>query len=238
MSSKAEIRSLLQNEILSLQGFKPLSAEAYDLGLGSISQSFPNSTFPLAAVHEFICESREEVTASRGFVAGLLSSVMQGGKPLLWTTQQALFPPALAHFGVPGEQVLFVPISKEKETAWVVEEALKCSMLSGVVCEMKELSFTASRRFQLAIEKSGVPLFVVRSNPKNLSTAAVSRWHIKPLKSVSDGLPGLGFSRWAVRLLKARNGRPGYWEVEWRKGRFYYPAKLTVLTSIGHRKTG
>jgi len=43
-----------------------------------------------------------------------------------------------------------------------------------------------------------------------------------------DGLPGLGFPRWQVELLKVRNGQPGSWVVEWSDGRFK-PARKQVL---------
>ena len=39
---------------------------------------------------------------------------------------------------------------------WAIEEALKCDGLAAVIGEMKELSFTNSRRLQLAVEKSHV----------------------------------------------------------------------------------
>ena len=40
-----------------------------------------------------------------------------------------------------------------------------------------------------------------------------------PSESV-DGLPGLGFPRWNVELLRVRNGQPGNWVMEWNEGRF------------------
>src|ERR1700684_950556 len=103
-----------------------------------------------------------------------------------------------------------------------MEEALKCSGLAAVVGEMPELSFTTSRRFQLAVEQSRVTGFVLRSHPRNLNTnTCVSRWKIKPLPShAEDDLPGLGFPRWQVELQKIRNGKPGVWQVEWAAGGF------------------
>jgi protein ImuA len=86
-----------------------------------------------------------------------------------------------------------------------------------VIGEIPEISFTTSRRFQLAVEQSRVTGFVLRSNPRNLNTnACVSRWKIKPMPTYTeDDLPGPGFPRWQVELLKIRNGKPGIWQVEW-----------------------
>ena len=42
-------------------------------------------------------------------------------------------------------------------------------------------------------------------------------------------MPGVGFPRWQVDLLKVRNGNPGSWTVEWSKRRFntIIPEKIT-----------
>jgi protein ImuA len=63
-----------------------------------------------------------------------------------------------------------------------VEEALRCNRLAAVVAEIGELSFTASRRLQLAVEQSRVTGFILRLKPRNLtSTACVTRWRVTSL---------------------------------------------------------
>jgi protein ImuA len=241
MSTKAEILARLQQDILALQGFRPATVHAEDdTGLGVINRSFPAQTFPLSAVHEFICTTAEEATASGAFIAGLLSSLMRKGAPALWVSSSRLiFPPALKFFGLHPEKVIFLDLKKEKEVAWAMEEALKCSALAAVVGEMPELSFTASRRFQLAVERSGVSCLLLRRNPKNMATAAVTRWKIKPLPSRADGeLPGIGFPRWRVELVKVRNGKPGAWDMEWAEEKFRHVSRLAVLSGGQQKKTG
>lgn len=241
MPGKADVFLQLQNEILSLQGFRQSSCIENDkLGLGPINQSFPHATFPLQAVHEFFCTSPEETTASSAFITGILSSLMRSGGVALWVSaSRKIFPPALISLGIKPEQLIFIDLKKQREVCWVVEQALQCKALAAVACEMQELSFTASRRFQLVIEKSSVPLFVLRCDPKNITTTAITRWCIKPLLSQNeDGLPGVGPPRWQVTLLKVRNGKPGSWEVQWREGRFHHPSKLTTINNTLHKKTG
>ena len=103
-----------------------------------------------------------------------------------------------------------------------MEEALKCKGLAAVIGELGEINFTQTRRLQLAAEQSRVTGFVLRSDAKKLSaTACVARWNISHLPSeLEDGMPGVGFPRWNVELLKVRNGNPGSWKVEWSEGRF------------------
>jgi protein ImuA len=135
--------------------------------------------------------------------------------------------------------VVFVHVKKEKDISWAIHEALTCSSLSAVVGEMPEMSITASRRFQLAIEDAGVGCFILRKNPKNLLTTAVSRWHIQPLPTkTQDRLPGLGHPRWKVDLLKVRNGKTGSWNIEWTSDGFRYASKLAVIHNSLHKQIG
>ena len=121
-----------------------------------------------------------------------------------------------------------------------MEEALKCEGLAAVIGETSELSFTASRRLQLAVEQSRVTGFVLRVQPRNPGiTASVTRWKISPISSVlPDSMPGVGFPRWNVELLKVRNGKPGAWQLEWKGGRFRHVLLVTPILREQHRKTG
>jgi protein ImuA len=167
---------------------------------------------------------------------------MKKGGAAVWIgSSRNLFPPALKMFGIEPDRILFIDLQKEKDILWSLEEALKCEGLSAVVGEMPGLNFTTSRRFQLAVEQSRVTGFILRSNPRSLHTnACVSRWKIKPLPTqADDGLPGLGFPRWQVELLKIRNGRPGAWKVEWEAGRFRPVTEITPSILLEpKRKTG
>ena len=218
-----DIKAQLQREILSLQGCKKASNESLvDLKLGGIEQAFAGGTFPLGGVHEFIATKQEDAAASSGFIAGILSSLMQKEGVVIWIgPSPKLFPPALKAFGIAPHNVIFIDVKRDGELLWVMEEALKCTGLAAVVGEMKVLSFTTSRRLQLAVERSGVSGFILRSAAADTATACVTRWQVRPLASGSaTGLPGLGQPRWAVDLLKVRNGTPGSWQIEWVRGGF------------------
>jgi protein ImuA len=39
-------------------------------------------------------------------------------------------------------------------------------------------------------------------------------------------MPGVGFPRWNVNLLKVRNGKPGSWEIEWAENQFQEISQL------------
>lgn len=231
MSAKSDIIQQLQRDILSLQGFKPpKGGDAADFGLGPMNAAFPNGHFPTGVVHELVSQTSEGAAASAGFIGGLLGTLMRGGGAVLWIGgggssmggRRQVFPMALTNFGFEPDRVVFVELSLQKDLLWVMEEALKCEGLAAVIGEIPEIGFTASRRLQLAVEQSRVTGFLLRHQARSLGiNACVARWRVSPLASeLEEGLPGIGFPRWHVELLKIRNGRPGAWPVEWAAGRF------------------
>ena len=242
-ATKKDIFRQLQKDLLILQGFKTQAGStAVDSNLGSIVNAFPNKTFPVAAVHEFLSTEPEHTAATGGFISGLLAGLMQGGKACVWISKsRTLFPPALQFFCAEPDQIIFIDLQKEKDLLWAMEEALKCEGLAAVVGEIPEISFTASRRLQLATEQSRVTGFLLRHRPRNINTiACVARWKITPLPTEpSDNMPGVGFPRWNVELLKIRNGKPGTWQLEWIAGRFQTVYKETAaMENEPVRKTG
>jgi len=242
ITSKSDILAQLQREILPLQGFKPTVGNVLNIGLGAMEAAFPNNRFPVGAVHEFIGESAEQMAATSGFVSCLLAGLMQGGGACVWiSASRTLFPPALKRFGIEPDRILFIDLTRGKDVCWAMEEALKCTGLAAVVGEMSKIDFTASRRLQLAVEQSRVTGFILRQDSRSLNTtASVSRWNIIPIPSEwEDEMPGLGFPRWNIELLKIRNGRPGIWQMEWSNGRLN-PINPSVqwLPIKQKRKTG
>lgn len=222
--SKQAIINRLRKDMLALQGIRTEPGEkAGTFGLGPVELAFPNATCPSASIHEFLISAPEHAASCAGFLSGLLQTLMQNDRACLWiSTSRTLFPPALQAFGISPDKIIFVDLQGEKDILWVMEEALKCEGLTAVVAEVREISFAQSRRLQLVVEKSKVTGFILRSDPFRITaTAAVARWRISPLPSqLEEGMPGVGFPRWKVELLKVRNGNPGTWKMEWVSGHF------------------
>jgi len=158
-----------------------------------------------------------------------------GRKTLL--LQEVLFQ---GYFGIAPDKIIFIDLKKENQMLWAMEEALKCDGLSAVIGEINELSFTASRRLQLVVEQSQVTGFILRNNPRSINTTAcVTRWKITSLPSeLAEAIPGVGFPRWNVDLLKIRNGKPGNWQIEWAAGKFRHVAAANLFVPAQHKKTG
>jgi protein ImuA len=221
-ASKAGAVASLRTDLLRLQGFRNFNNPSLDLALGPISTAFPNGTFPLAAIHEFISDSAENTVASVGFVASILPSLAGSNGTVFWIgTARSIFPPALKGFGLQPHQFIFVDLKNERDAVWAVNEALKCNSLSAVVGEVRDITFTASRRLQLTVEESKVTGFILRNNCRVLNTTAcVSRWRVSSMPSIPiDDMPGIGHPRWRVELMRARNGRPDKWNIECINGK-------------------
>src|SRR5690606_7355330 len=223
-SKKQAVVSALRRQMLELEGFKQAGASvSAGLGLGKIETVFPGGVFPLNTVHEFVYDQPEELAASCGFIGGLLSYIMKKGGMCLWiNSSKEVFPPAAKMFGLEPDRIIFVSMQKQQDTLWALEEGLKCMGLCVVIAEIEHLDFVQSRRLQLAVEKSGVTGFVIRSGIKTLgATTCAARWKIIPIASIiPDDLPGVGFPQWEVNLLKVKNGSPSQWVMGWKKGQF------------------
>lgn len=238
-TSRASILKTLQADILRMQGFKPARHDFPDVGLGFMKEAFPNASFPLGATHEFLFAQMEDRAPVSGFIAGLLSSLMGNHGAILWiSAARALFPPALKNFGLEPDRFIFLDLQKEKDVLWAMDEALKCSALSAVISEVNTIDFTASRRLQLAVEQSQATGFIIRRDRQKLNTTAcVSRWRITSLPSVPDSsMPGIGFPKWRVELLRMRNGKPGVWDIQWIDGRFSLSQNASALDSSSESK--
>ncbi len=239
---KADIIAKLQKDILSLLGFKTTcNNAALDKALGPMKYAFPNNSFPLGAMHEFITQTAEGAAVTSGFVSAILGSLMRHNAAAVWIgNAYSIFPPALKSFGIAPDKVIFINLKKEKEILWAMEEALKCPGLTAVIGEMKDLNFTDSRRLQLAVEQSRVTGFIIRINPKIINTTAcVSRWRITSLATeLQDEMPGIGFPRWTAELMKIRNGKPGTWPIEYVSGRFRHIYQTAIIPAIQQKKAG
>ena len=217
----------LKADILRLQGFKSQHNSGVGLQLGEMKHAFPNQCLPVAAIHEFLVSRPADTAASYGFISALLSGLTGSNGLGIWVSiNQRIFPNALYTFGLRPEHIVFVTVRNETDALWVIHESLKCKAVTGVIGEVKNISFNESRRLQLAVEESHATGFIIRNTNKLTNTACVSRWKVSSICTEShEGLPGVGFPRWKAELLRIRNGMPGCWEVQWSNG------KLKIFSS-------
>lgn len=232
----------LQQDILAWEGFRPHTLKTREVtGLQQLEAAFPNGVFPLGAIHEFLSFEPEQAAASEGFIACLTGALMQRGGVCLWIAAgRQVFPAELKVFGVPPEKIIFIDLSREKDVLWVLEEALKTTGLAAVVGEVRALDFMQARRLQLAVETSKVTGFILRTDARHQQmNSCMARWQVSPIPSqLETGMPGVGFPRWQIDLLKVRNGKPGSWQVEWSAGRLNLITENPGIIKIPAQRAG
>jgi len=158
---------------------------------------------------------------------------------VLWCLKRPdLYGPGLMAHGLDPARLVLVGAPRDEEILWAMEEGLRLPGLAAVVGEVGRLPMVASRRLQLAAERSGVTALVLRRwrngeeamAERERPSAALTRWRVASLPSSphpstaprrtpspasGGGLGwGLGRPRWRVELLRCRGGVPAEWVME------------------------
>ena len=207
-------------------------------GVAAIDRALPGGGLARGAVHEFagMGGDEEDGALTAGFAAGILVRLGShpnsppragegtGGGIVLWCLPRPdLYGPGLAALGLDPARLVLVQARRDAEILWAVEEGLRSAGVAAVVGELGIFPTVASRRLQLAAERSGVTAFVLRrwrdgaqaARERGLPNAAATRWRIAAQPSVPvRAEPGIGHPRWRVELLRCRGGEPVCWEVE------------------------
>jgi protein ImuA len=215
-------------------------------GVAAIDRALPGGGLARGALHEILGlgGDEEDGALAAAFAAHILGrfmrpptspslslSALRGGGEgrgevgvVLWCLPRPdLYGPGLAAHGLDPGRVVLVRASRDAEILWAMEEGLRTPGIVAVVGEVGSLPMVASRRLQLAAERSGITAFLLRrwrdggmaAHERALPNAAVTRWRIAALQSrpMRDE-PGVGRPRWRVELLRCRGGEPASWKME------------------------
>ncbi len=211
----------LERRAAADRGATPLT-----FGLPRVDAALPAGGVMPGALHEAwgAGPQVEHGAAVALLAAGLLA---RGPGEVLWVLEQRdIYPPALAEVGLTPNRVVYVHARKPATVLLVMEEGLRHRGLAGVVGEFSgTLSLTASRRLQLAAERSGVTAFLLRRSRcfddpvLREPSAAVTRWRVGTLPSLpplahAPETPGLGPALWRLELIRCRGGEAHSWIVE------------------------
>lgn len=200
-------------------------------------------------VHEVYAAEAEDAPAAAGFVAAVATGMADARRTIMWLRAARLAGRDMVlqangwaeMGGVPDSMLLLHP-PEEQALLWAAAEAARCTALGAVIVEgwgrMPLLDLTASRRLALAVEKSGVPLFLLRIDATPIPSAAFTRWQVA--SAPSRALPGNapGNAAIALDLLRQKSGPCGlHWQLEWdRDQRQFRDAALSgAVVSVPFR---
>ncbi|QQS11949.1 MAG: damage-inducible mutagenesis protein [Rhodospirillales bacterium] len=218
-------------------------ATAVPTGVPEIDATLPGGGLATGALHEVLAGGPPgHDGAALAFAARLLGrfdaarAARGAAGPVLWCRRPTgvfdapPYAPALAPFIDPA-RLIVVAARGADDVAWAMEEGLRCRGLCAVLGEIADADLVATRRLQLAAEKSGVPALLLRvAGHRRVdapgATSAVTRWRVSPRPSApsldADGRAtrDIGAPRWRIELTRNRFGDPARadiptWTVEW-----------------------
>ena len=266
MSSQGQHLAELRERVRRIERPATAAHGVVSFGVTAIDRALPDGGLARGALHEIVGAGgdEEDGALAAAFAAGCAAQLaaVGGGGLVLWCLAQSdLYGPGLAELRLDPARLVLVRAPRNADILWAMEEGLRTAGLAAVVGEVGALSAVASRRLQLAAERSGATAFVLRrwrngdeaACQRNLPNAAASRWRISALPSPPTRLaapfpppprggrgllyePGIGHPRWRVELLRCRGAAPGCWEVEIRKGEMADAADaLSVAAPLADR---
>jgi protein ImuA len=206
------------------RGERPFSS-VLPFEVPAIDRALPGNGLALGVLHELAGRGpdEEDGAVATAFLAGILARLAPD-RPVLWCHGSGdLHAPGLALCGAAAGRIILARTRNDQEMLWALEEGLKTPTLAAVVGELALVPAAASRRLQLAAEKTGVTAFALRrwrtadaaSAQRAAPLAAMTRWRVAAVPSaLISGEPGVGRPLWQLDLLRCRGGVPASWIVE------------------------
>src|SRR5271165_5519233 len=153
----------IERPTAAIHGVLPFSIAAIDRVL-------PGGGLARGALHEILGAGgdEEDGALAAAFAAGILGRLaaqksLAGDGMVLWCLPRPdLYGPGLAAHGLDPAHLVLVRAPRDAEILWAMEEGLRAPGIAAVVGEVGTLAAVASRRLQLAAERSGITAFLLR----------------------------------------------------------------------------
>jgi protein ImuA len=236
MRNRAAVAQELRRLLPKIEGFS--AGQTLPFGLSAIDHCLPQGGLPCGALHEVVPEE-SSTPAAFGFILALLARISSpyptsmppgarqrgpnGGREKLFLIMPAY---GLREYGRPHGhgcnglgldpgRLILAETRHRNETLWAMEEALRSGAPAAVAGVIDKLDLKLSQRLHLAAVEAGLPLFLLRQEQFLESSAAATRWRVRPAPAARDRFGLFARPRWHLRLERCRNGRAGEWIVEY-----------------------
>jgi protein ImuA len=211
---------------------RPAQAAAVSTGLDAIDAALPWGGLPAGMVHEITTPEASGAGVGLGFAALLSARFCRASKrAALWCGRvDDLYAPGLAAFGLDPARLILAESRDADTLAWILEQAAVSAapaVAVGLLPAGGGLGGAASgghggdvalRRLQLAAERGGVAVLLVRAERGPADARAEARGPVAT-RWRADAAPGAipgaipAAPVWRLDLLRCRGGRPGRWHV-------------------------
>lgn len=210
----------LRERIGQLEGGAARARSVLPFAVPEMDEALPGGGLAFGALHEIAGGGGDTVdgAAAALFVAGIAARTR--GKVLWCMTRPDLFFPAVAQAGLHPDRVVWCESDREEEVLSAMEEGLSFGGLAAVVGELVRLPMVASRRLQLAAERTGAMAIVLRrwrrqneASDYGQPTASTTRWRISTLPWEKLPVAGVGRARWLAELMRVKAGACAEFEI-------------------------
>jgi protein ImuA len=190
-----ELVTALREQVRRIERPAPSEHGVAPFGIAAIDRALPGGGLVRGAVHEILgmAGDEEDGALAAAFAAVILGRLTadEGGIVLWCLSWPDLYGPGLAEHGLDPTRLVLARARCNADLLWAMEEGLRAPGVAAVVGEIGTLAAVASRRLQLAAERSGVTAFLLRrwrngdeaARQRNLPNAAATRWRIAALPS-------------------------------------------------------
>lgn len=139
----------------------------------------------------------EWVAAGAGSGMALLAAAMAaralqaGGALVVIDERREFYPPAALHLGLNLQRTIIIHPRNHQETAWALEQTLRCGGAAVTLAWVERLSDRLCRRLQLAAEQGARLGLLLRSAPALRAPCwADLRWFVQPVPMPARGSAG------------------------------------------------
>lgn len=223
--TRAQVVHELRRLLPRMEGFAA-QARALSLDLPILDSHLPQGGLALAALHEVAPEAEGDTAAAFGFIAALLGRIPNPSRTAKGGPLLIVLPTRdIAQYGLPSGHglnglgvdpacVILVETANEKQTLWVLEEALRSHAPAAVAGAIERLDLKMSQKLHLVAGEAALPLILLRPARAAEASAAATRWRVGAAQAARDRFGLIARPRWRLNLERCRNGRPGEWLVE------------------------
>src|SRR6202048_1917870 len=166
MISERALLPALREEFTRIERPAAATHEVLPFGVAAIDRVLPGGGLARGALHEILGASgdEEDGALAAGIVGRLAAQRSLGGDGMvLWCLPRPdLYGSGLAAHGLDPGRLVLVRAPRDAEILWAMEEGLRAPGIAAVVGEIGSFPMVASRRLQLAAERSGITAFLLR----------------------------------------------------------------------------
>ena len=187
-------------------------------GFASLDTQLPQNGLPTGSLIEWVSDAPGIRTTSIALKCAA-SFLNRAGAVAIVDPHNDFNAAGLECFGIPLQRVMIVrpcpaaewqlTQTERSDTLWAIEQLARCPGVRLLVTWIDRISATAQRRLQLAVEKSGVTVFLLRPATALRQTSwADLRFHVQSMDHVAMAeklQQKAGQTRAAVRLIRSKN---------------------------------